>query len=227
MGRRKKVEKEEVLIDLVETRDSAQSYFEKNQFKVLGAIGLLALLIGAVAAYFMLYKSPRDAKAMSAMYKAEQQFERDSFALALESPGGGFDGFLDIIDNYSGTKAGNLAKYYAGVSYLNLGQYDNAIEYLESFNASGTVLPITRLGAIGDAYSEKGDFDNAINFYKKAVGSKANEFLTPYYLNKLALLAEKQGNAEEAANYFKQIQDKFPGTEASSSAKRYLSKIGS
>jgi len=227
MGRRKKVDKEEVLIDLVETRDNAQSYFEKNQFKVLGAIGLLALLIGGIAAYFMLYKSPRDAQAMSAMYKAEQQFERDSFALALENPGGGFDGFLDIIDNYGGTKAGNLAKYYAGVSYLNLGDYDSAINYLQSYKPSGTVLPITRFGAIGDAYSEKGDFDNAINFYKKAVGSKGNEFLTPYYLKKLALLAEKQGSPEEASNYFKQIREKFPNTEASSSAENYLSRIGS
>jgi len=227
MGRRKKVEKEEVLIDLVETRENAQSYFEKNQFKVLGGIGLLALIIGAFAAYFMLYKSPRDAKAMSAMYKAEQQFERDSFALALENPGGGFDGFLDIIDNYGRTKAGNLAKYYAGVSYLNLGQYDTAIEYLQSFNPSGTVLPITRLGAIGDAYSEKGDFENALSFYKKAAGAKENEFLTPYYLNKLALLSEKQGNVDAALDYFKQIKEKFPNTEASTTAEKYLSKFGS
>lgn len=227
MGRRKKADRDEVLVDLVETRDNAQSYFEKNQFKVLGAIALLALVIGGLAAYFMLYKGPRDAQAMSAMYKAEQQFQRDSFALALENPGGGFDGFLDIIDNYNGTKAANLAKYYAGVSYLNLGQFDTAIDYLESFSASGAVLQITKLGAIGDAYSEKGDFDSASSFYKKAVSASSNELLTPYYLKKLALLAQKQGNADEAASYFQQIKADFPGTEAESTADRYLAKFGS
>ena len=113
------------------------------------------------------------------------------------------------------------------MSYLNLGQYDDAIEYLQSYSPSGSVLPITRFGAIGDAYSEKGDFENAISFYKKAASSKGNEFLTPYYLKKLALLAEKQGNTEDASSYFKQIQDKFPNTEASTSAEKYLSRIGS
>ncbi len=227
MGRRKKANQEEVLIDLVETRDQAQSFFEKNQFKVLGAIAIGALLIGAIAAYFMMYKTPRNAKAMAAMYKAEQQFQRDSFALALENPGGGFDGFLDIIDNYNGTKAANLSRYYAGVSYLNLGMYDTAIEYLEDFSPAGTVLPITRLGAIGDAYSEKNDFDTAMSYYKKATSTGSNDFLTPYYLKKLALLSEKQGSAEDAAKYFQQIKTEFPDTEAGAAADKYLAKYGS
>lgn len=227
MGRRKKANKEEVLIDLVETRDTAQSFFEQNQFKVLGGIALLALLIGGLAAYFMMYKTPRDAKAMAAMYKAEQQFQRDSFALALENPGGGFDGFLDIIDRYNGTKAANLARYYAGVSYLNLGMYDTSIEYLENFSPSGTVLPITRLGAIGDAYSEKNDFETAINYYKKAVNTGSNDLLTPYYLKKLALLSQKQGNMEDAGKYFQKIKSDFPDTEEGSSADKYLARYGS
>lgn len=227
MGRRKKADKEEVLIDLVETRDNAQSFFEKNQFQVLGGIALLALLVGGLTAYFMMYKAPRDSKAMAAMYKAEQQFQRDSFALALENPGGGFDGFLDIIDKYNGSKAANLARYYAGVSYLNLGMYDTSIEYLEGFSPAGSVLPITRLGAIGDAYSEKNDFDTAMSYYKKAVSTGSNDLLTPYYLKKLALLSQKQGNAEDANKYFLQIKEDFPNTEEGSAADKYLARFGS
>ncbi len=224
MGRRKQTDKDEVLIDLVETRDSAQSFFEKNQFKVLGGIGILALVIGALVAYFLLYKTPREAKAMSAMYKAEQQFERDSFALALENPGGGFDGFLDIIDNYNGTKAANLARYYAGVSYLNLGLYDPAIDYLKDFSAKGALLPITKLGALGDAYSEKGEFDQAISYYQKAVNASANDLLTPYYLQKLALLSDKQGNSSSAAEYFNRIKEEFPDSEEGSQIDKYIAR---
>jgi len=224
MGRRRKTEKDEVLIDLVETRDSAQSFLEKNQFKVLGGIGLIALLIGALVAYFLLYKTPRESKAMSAMYKAEQQFDRDSFALALENPGGGFDGFLDIIDNYNGTKAANLSKYYAGISYLNLGLFDPAIEYLEGFRAKGDLLPITKLGALGDAYSEKGEFDQALSFYQKAANTASNDLLTPYYLKKLALLYEKQGDKENAAKYFNRIKEEFPESEEGSQIDKYLAR---
>lgn len=224
MGRRRQTDKDEVLIDLVETRDSAQGYLEKNQFKVLGAIGLLALLIGAVVAYFLLFKSPRESKAMAAMYKAEQQFERDSFALALENPGGGFDGFLDIIDNYNGTKAANLAKYYAGISYLNLGLYDPAIEYLNNFSAKGNLLPITKMGALGDAYSEKGDFGQALSYYQKAVKTSPNDLLTPYYLKKLALLSDKEGNKEDAASFFNRIKEEFPDSEEGSQIDKYLAR---
>ncbi len=224
MGRRRQTDKDEVLIDLVETRDSAQGFLEKNQFKVLGGIGLLALLIGAIVAYFLLFKTPRESKAMSAMYKAEQQFERDSFALALENPGGGFDGFLNIIDNYNGTKAANLAKYYAGISYLNLGLYDPAIEYLNGFSAKGNLLPITKFGALGDAYSEKGDFDQALSFYKKAVKTSSNDLLTPYYLKKVALLSEKQGNKEDAATFFNRIKEEFPDSEEGSQIDKYLAR---
>jgi tetratricopeptide (TPR) repeat protein len=224
MGRRRQTEKDEVLIDLVETKDSAQGFLEKNQFKVLGGIGLLALLIGALVAYFLLFKSPRESKAMSAMFKAEQQFERDSFALALENPGGGFDGFLDIIDNYNGTKAANLAKYYAGISYLNLGLYDPAIEYLNGFSAKGDLLPITKLGALGDAYSEKGDFDQALSYYQKAANTASNELLTPYYLKKLALLSDKQGNKEDATNFFNRIKEEFPDSEEGSQIDKYLAR---
>ena len=224
MGRRKQTDKDEVLIDLVETRDSAQSFFEQNQFKVLGGIALLALIVGALFAYFLLFKTPREAKAMSAMYKAEQQFERDSFALALENPGGGFDGFLDIIDSYNGTKAANLARYYAGISYLNLGLYDPAIEYLQDFSAKGALLPITKLGALGDAYSEKGEFDQAISYYQKAVNATANDLLTPYYLQKLGLLSDKQGNAEDAAKYFNRIKAEFPDSEEGSQIEKYIAR---
>ena len=170
------------------------------------------------------FKTPREAKAMSAMYKAEQQFERDSFALALENPGGGFDGFLDIIDNYNGTKAANLARYYAGISYLNLGLYDPAIDYLKDFSASGALLPITKLGALGDAYSEKGEFDQAISYYQKAVNATANDLLTPYYLQKLGLLSDKQGNAEDAAKYFNRIKAEFPDSEEGSQIEKYIAR---
>ena len=224
MGRRKQTDNDEVLIDLVETRDSAQSFFEKNQFKVLGGIALLALIVGALFAYFLLFKTPREAKAMSAMYKAEQQFQRDSFALALENPGGGFDGFLDIIDSYNGTKAANLARYYAGISYLNLGLYDPAIEYLQDFSAKGALLPITKLGALGDAYSEKGDFDQAMSYYQKAVNATPNDLLTPYYLQKLGLLSDKQGNAEGAAKYFNRIKEEFPDSEEGSQIEKYIAR---
>src|SRR5690625_7567216 len=110
------------------------------------------------------------------------QFERDSFENALLNPGAGNMGFLDVIDEYKGTSAANLAKYYAGISYLKLGRYEAAASYLEDFKAKGKVTPITKYGALGDAYFEMEQYEKAILSYKKKVNSNMNKFITTKYM---------------------------------------------
>jgi len=214
-------EGEETLVDIVEVKEHAQDYFEKNQNLVLGVLVIAILALGGYLGYKYGYKAPRQKAGMEAMYKAQYQFERDSFALALTNPGEGFEGFLDIADNYSGTKAGNLANYYSGISYLNLGNYDAAIEYLEDYTAHDDITPITKAGAIGDAYAEKGDLDKAASYYKKAADSN-NEFLTPYYLNKLAVLSMKNGDNETALAQYEKIAADFPQSNEAKEANKYI-----
>ena len=162
---------------------------------------------------------------MEALAQAQTQFERDSFALALTNPGGGFSGLLDIIDNYSGTKAANTARYYAGISYHQLGQNDAAIDYLSDFSAGNTILSYTKYGAMGDAYSEKNEFDNAISSYKKAAAAGSNEVLASYYLKKLGLLYEKQGNASEAKAAFEKIREQFPTSTEGADIEKYITRV--
>ncbi len=223
--RRSKKAAEETLIDVVEVKEHAQDYFEKNKYLILGVLGAIVLIAGGYLFYTLGLKAPKEKMAMEAIYKAEQQFERDSFALALENPGGGFEGFLDIIDNYNGTKAANLAKLYAGISYLNLGRYDDAIAYLEAHSGEGNVSPIMKNGNLGDAYSEMGDYDKAISFYKKAVSAGDNELLTPYYMNKLALLQRRQGDDAGALSNFQKIKEKYPDSNEGINVDRYIALL--
>jgi tetratricopeptide (TPR) repeat protein len=159
---------------------------------------------------------------MAEMMQAEKQFEKDSFALALDNPGEGYSGFLGIIEDYSGTKSANTAKYYAGISYLNLGIYDTAIEYLKEYDANELVTTITKYGAMGDAYSELDDMDNAKKYYTKAVKVTPNELLTPYYLKKLAMLLKSEGNQEGANKYFQRIKDEFPKSTYAQDIEKYI-----
>jgi len=223
--RRSKKHKEEILVDVVEAREAAQNFFERNQLGIVAAGALLVLMIGGFIAYKMLYQAPRENEAMTQMYKAEYQFQRDSFALALEGPGAGYSGLLDIIDSYNGTKAANMAKYYAGVSYLNLNRFEDAISYLKSYSASGNITTITKFGVIGDAQSELGQFDDAISSYKKAVSGPANKSLTPYYLEKLGLLSLKQGDNEGARSAFERIEIDFPQSQEAIEAGKYISML--
>jgi len=215
---------DETLVDIVEVKEQAQDFFEKNQTLVLGALVGLVLLLGGYAAYKFGYQAPREKESLDAIQQAQYQFERDSFALALANPGAGAEGFLDIADNYSGTKVGNLANYYAGISYLNIGNYDGAIAHLNDYSANDDVTPITKAGALGDAYAEKGDMDKAKSSYQKAVNSD-NNLLTPYYLNKLAVLSMSNGDNATAVSSFQRIADDYPQSAEAKEAGKYISLL--
>jgi len=215
---------DETLVDLVEARDSASGFFEKNQKAVVGIAGLIALLFVGYVLYKYFYQDKRAVNAKEMIFKAEEQFRRDSFALALENPGANFEGFLDIIDNYNGTPTANLAKYYAGVCYLNLGNYDSAIEYLENYNEAGEITPTMKYGALGDAYSELStpNYEKALSNYKKAAYGPENNLLSPYYLEKYAMLSQMQGNTDEAQKAFKTIKEKYPNSAEGLVVDKYL-----
>lgn len=224
MTTRKSKKTDETLVDIVQVKERAEDFFERNQIAILGTVGVIVLIIGGLFLYQNMYKKPRNEKAVAQMFQAEFQFERDSFALALDNPGGGYDGFLDIIDKFSGTKAANLCHYYAGVCYLHLGRYEAAVDFLNDFKPAGDVTPIMKHGALGDAYSELEDWKNATSHYQKATEVAENEYLTPYYLKKLGLLYERQGDAAKALKIFESIKKDYPNTTASQDIDKYIAR---
>lgn len=223
--RRNKKAQEETLVDLGEKTEQAQDFYTKNQNLILGGLFAAVLLFGGFYAYNNFYKKPRITAAIQEMAQAERMFERDSFALALSNPGGGSLGFLDIADQYSGTTTGNLANYYAGVSYLQLGQFDAALSYLNDYSPDGSVLPITYYGVLGDVHSEKNDLAAAESNYKKAIAQGSNEFLVAYYMKKLGLLYEHQGNPAEAKSTFESLRSKYPNSPEGQDIDKYISRV--
>lgn len=220
MARRKK-ESEDTLVDLLELRNSLKSKVEKYQNVILGVVLGLVVLVGGYILYQNVILAPKEKSAAEGMFQAQFQFERDSFARALANPGGGYEGFLDIIDNYSGTNAANGAQYYSAVSYLHLNEFDEALYHINKFDADGTITKIMKHGITGDIYSERSEWDEAVKAYKKAT-SYDNELLTPYYLNKMALLQDKEGMKEEARKTFEKIETDYPESEEANAATKYL-----
>lgn len=227
MARRKRNQKkaDETLVDIVEVRDSAQSFLDENQRLIFGVLAALVVVVGGFFAYNNFFRKPRQNEAVEQMFRAQEQFEKDSFALALTNPGGGYMGFLDIIENYGGTAAANSAKYYTGISYLNLGKFEAALDYLRQFKAKGEITPIMKYGAMGDAYSELQEFDNAMKFYKKAADEGDNDLLTPYYLKKIGLLHERNGNFAEAKATYEKIRDEYPDSPVGRDIEKYIARV--
>jgi TolA-binding protein len=221
MAKQTKKREEEVLFDLVEASHSTQSFIQKYQNHILIGAAAILVIVGAFFAFKLIWQEPRERDAMDELFKAEQRFEQDSFALALENPGEGYLGFLDITEEYKGTRAGNLANYYSGISYLRLGRYEAAISYLKDFDPTGAFTPIAKHGALGDAYSELDEMDKAVAEYKKAVEAGGNELLTPYYAYKLGMLLRALSRNDEAVKYFKMIVQEYPNASQAADVKKY------
>jgi tetratricopeptide (TPR) repeat protein len=215
---------EDVLVNIVEVRDQAQGFVSKfRKPLMIGGGVILALIIGLIG--WNLYVNGQQKIAVEQIRYAERQFERDSFAVALNRPGGGYGGFIQIMDNYKGTPTSNLANYYAGVSYLNLGKFEAAVSFLKDFKAKTPMMTVMKNGTLGDAYSELKQFDKAESYYQKAVSALDNDLLTPFYLKKLAMLAERNGNSAEALKHYQAIKDRYPNSTEGQDVEKYLVRL--
>jgi tetratricopeptide (TPR) repeat protein len=215
---------EEVIVTQEEVQSSGINFFEQYQKQIFYAALGLALVLGLWYAYKSFIQEPKQKEAESAMWQAQAMFERDSFNAALNNPGAGYDGFLTLADKFSGTAAGNTANYYAGISYLQLGDLDNAIKYLENASVEGTLLPITRNGALGDCYSEKKDYAKGLSYYGKAVSAGDNDVLTPYYMKKMAQLSEYNKDKSAANAAYLKIKNMYPLSAEARDIDKYLAR---
>ena len=216
---------DEEIVNIVEVKEHAQDFYVKHQKAIISILTGIVLLVGGYLAYKYIYVEPKEKAAIEAMYQAEMQFARDSFAAALDNPGGGFEGFASIADNYGGTKAGNTAKLYAGICNLNLKKYEEAIEYLEDYSPGDDVTPAVKYGALGDANAELGDLEKAHSFYQKAATDSENEYSGAFYLNKLGLLQFAQKKNEEALKSFKTIIEKYPTSIEARDAEKFVARL--
>ena len=221
-----KVSKDEVLVDIAEVTKETQHWLEVYRKPIIYGVVALFLLIGGWFAWNS-YVDSNQKKAVQAMWKAEQMFEQDSFALALNNPGGGYEGFLGIISKYGSTPAGNIAQYYAGVSYLQLGKFDEAIKHLDDFSPKGEVSPTMKYGALADAYSEKQDFTKALKYYKEAASSGGVEDMKAFYLKRYAMLSEKQGDFSTALDAYKEIKEKYGMTGDARDIDKFIARAES
>ena len=206
-----------------ETLTKTEQFVEDNQKNLMTGVGIIIGLIAVVIGYQNLYLAPLEKEAQADMYMAELYFQKDSFNLALNGDGQ-YLGFVDIADEYSSTKAGKLANYYAGLSYLNSGDFESAIEYLEDFSSDDIILSSLALGCIGDAYMELSDTDNALSYYEDASSYSDNEFTTPRYMIKQALIHESNGDFEDALELYKEIEENYKTSREGNGIEKYISR---
>jgi tetratricopeptide (TPR) repeat protein len=198
-----------------------EQYVEENKKSLSIILAVILGIVGVYLAYNKFLLEPKEKEAESQIFRAEQYFEKDSFLLALEGDGDAY-GFIDIIDEYGITNTANLAHYYAGICYLRLNEYEDAIEHLKKFDSNDKLVSLVAMGAIGDAYVELDDLDEAISFYEEATSKHKNDFITALYLKKLGLVYEETDNYKKALAAYEKIKKEFPESDEARDIDKYI-----
>lgn len=191
-------------------------------------VAVIAVLILGYVGYQQLILAPVEAEAEEEMYRAQWAFENDSLENALHGVQGEFMGFRDITREYSGTSAGNLAHYYAGVISLRLDEYEEAIDYLQNFHTESKMFAPLRLGVLGDAHSQLGEHQEAADYYLRAGEKEENPLTAPVFFKKAGLTFEQElENYDRALEAYNEIEDNYEDTRFGDDIVKYISRVES
>ena len=187
----------------------SEAFLIKYKNAIIGGVVAVIIIVAGFIMYKNLYAEPREEKAQAALFKGQEYFEQDAFEQALNGDSIGYTGFLKVADEYSGTKAANLAKAYAGICYARLGKYEEAVKMLDSFNGKDQMVAPAILGAAGNCYAQLGQLDKAASTLLSAADKADNNTLSPIFLIQAGEILVKQGKYDDAVNAYTKIKDKY------------------
>ncbi len=215
---------EKQLANIEESLSKTEQYIEKNSKNLSFIIGFMVLLFIGIYSYKNLYIKPLNQSAQDKLFVAEQYFENNQFEEALNG-NNEFDGFLLIMDEYSNTQSGKLARYYSGVCYLKTGNFIEAIKTLEKYTSKDKLMLSISKMSIGDAFVELNQPKEAIEYYEKALSINNNDVTSPIILMKCAKLYQKQLNHKKAVKLYNQIKNDYPNSNISKSIEKYINSV--
>jgi predicted negative regulator of RcsB-dependent stress response len=207
--------------------ERAKDFWTANGRSIIIVGAAIILLVGGFFAYKNFISGPKEKKASEAIFKAEEYYRMDSLQKALNGDGQ-FPGFERVISQYSGTDAGNMAKFYAGSIYVKTGELDKAINYLKDFSTSADQIQARAYKLLADAYADKGNNSDALSNYKKAARAFEDDAVSSSeYLFMAAYFADKVMNDKsQAIELYKEVKQKYPRSNFASEADRYLATAG-
>lgn len=208
--------------NIEETVSKTDQFYNENKKTIWTVVAILAVVALAVFAYIKLIYQPKCEEAMQQAFPAENSFAEGNYDLALNGDGNVL-GLADIISEY-GSKAGSAVYMEAGISALQLGQFEDALKYLKKYNGKEPILAARALAAQGDALAGLEKYEEAIAAYKKAA-AKSDDSFSAGYLLKAGILCEELGQKENALECYKTVKDKYSASIEGYEIDKYISRV--
>ena len=211
-------------LDLDQAMSSSEAFIIKYKNKFLAGIAAIVIVVGGVLGYKHFISEPNEKKASEALFRGEQYFMADNYEFALNGDSLGYEGFVKVANEFGGTDAGKLANAYAGICYAQLGQYENAVKFLDKFSANDQLVTPALMATMGNCYAQLGQLDKAAATLVKAADKANSHALSPIYLIQAGLIYEKLGKNSEAINAYQTIKNKYFNSYQSMDIDKYIER---
>ena len=209
-------------LNVEEALTQSEAFLIKNKKTIIGAVVAVIVIVAGVSMYKHLYAAPREEKAQAALFKGQEYFEAGQFEQALNGDSIGYEGFAKVADEFSGTKAANLAQAYMGICYAKMGQNEQAIEALNQFDGHDQMVAPAIKGTIGNCYAQLGQLDKAAATLQEAAAQADNNTLSPIFLKQAGEILVKQGKFDEAIQAYTTIKDKYFASYTAMDIDKYI-----
>ena len=210
---------EETAIDQPLSRTEEFLQQKGNQKKIVYSFAALIIVVAIIFGWRWMSQRNNE-KAQNEIWNSELLFDQGQYEQALE-------GFEAVAEQYGSTRAGNTAKAYAGLCHKNLGNYDDAIKYLQDFDGNDNIIAPAILSALGDCYVDKEtpDYSKAAQTFEQAAKAAGNAQYSPLFLRKAGLAYEEAGDRQNALKAYQSIKDNWAETSIAMSIDKYIERV--
>lgn len=171
-----------------------------SKMLVVLSIFILAVLVGAMAWFFISQNNAAKADEAVGRADAAAMAGQDSVALVLYKEAAGL-----------GHKSGNRAKLEVAISLYQKKDYKGALEYAKDASVGDNVVAAGARTLEGDCYVNLQQYPEALKAFDKAISAAdENPAIVPLILIKKANVYRSQGNFEAEYQAYKEILDDYP-----------------
>jgi predicted negative regulator of RcsB-dependent stress response len=232
---RKELKKDEIRETFVHGVETVASH---QQF--LGAVVIAALVVGLAYFGWGSYSRRQTAKAAAVLGDAMKIFQaRIRAAGEPEQPGetsyvdeknkyaDAEKKFLQVASQYGRTRPGQIARYYAALSEIQLKKYADAEKNLKLLDSSGdeSLASLARFQLAG-VYDQEGKATQAVEVYKQLIDKPTIFVPKPLVLLTLAD-HYRQSDPAQATKLYTRVKQEFPDTSAADKAEEDLQLLNS
>lgn len=224
MSKKPNAQKTDPEVQIEEVLSKSELFMRKQGKKLFIILVVIMIATGAYFAYNNYIQGPKEAEAVELSFVAQQLFAQNEFDKALIGDGINL-GFEQIAQQYSGTAIGNLSNHYMGICYLNIGEFQKAVnafvKYDQVDGIASQIINSQNFGLTGDAYAQLGELDLAYELYRKAAAID-NSYTSPYFMKKAGLLKLTQNDKKGAMECFEAIKNSYPTSLEARDIDKYI-----